>query len=215
MNPTRTRGLILNKIKQALSKKKINLQEPNFSSPVFRESDEKDLSILFAENLLKTQGEFIFCESGEDFIHSLNIFIKKRGLKHLFVWEKDLQPLVSKAGVDYRGDDGDFHLAEAGITSCEYLIARTGSILLSSSGSSGRRLSIFPPVHIVVAYTSQIVYDIQDGLTAFKKKRDGGLPSMISLISGPSRTADIEKTVVMGAHGPRELILFLIDDNQS
>ena len=71
MNPTRFRGIILNKIKQALSKKKNNLQEPNFSSPIFSYSKENDLSFVFAENFLKTKGEFIFCESEQDFQNSL------------------------------------------------------------------------------------------------------------------------------------------------
>ena len=48
-----------------------------------------------------------------------------------------------------------------------------------------------------------------------KKKYPDNYPSMISLITGPSRTADIEKTLVMGAHGPKELYVFLIEDNES
>jgi L-lactate dehydrogenase complex protein LldG len=66
-------------------------------------------------------------------------------------------------------------------------------------------------VHIVVAYTSQLVHDIKDGLQLVQDKYGDRLPSMISLISGPSRTADIEKTLVLGAHGPKELILFLVE----
>jgi L-lactate dehydrogenase complex protein LldG len=92
------------------------------------------------------------------------------------------------------------------------LIERTGSILVSSRQSAGRRLGIYPPVHIVVASVSQIVPDIKDGLGFIRKKYGNKLPSMISLVTGASRTADIEKTLVMGAHGPRELVLFLIDD---
>jgi L-lactate dehydrogenase complex protein LldG len=59
---------------------------------------------------------------------------------------------------------------------------------------------------------TQLVPDIKDGLQLIKSKYGNKIPSMISLVSGPSRTADIEKTLVMGAHGPRELVLFLIDD---
>ena len=76
---------------------------------------------------------------------------------------------------------------------------------------AGRRLSIYPPVHIVLAYTSQIVLDIKDGLKLLKEKYEGSLPSMISNVTGPSRTADIEKTLVLGAHGPKELFVFLLE----
>jgi L-lactate dehydrogenase complex protein LldG len=67
-------------------------------------------------------------------------------------------------------------------------------------------------VHIVVASVGQLLPDIKDALAYMRKKYGQRLPSMMSLITGPSRTADIEKTLVMGAHGPKELILFLIDD---
>jgi L-lactate dehydrogenase complex protein LldG len=85
-------------------------------------------------------------------------------------------------------------------------------MLMTSRQLSGRRLAIFPPVHIVVASSSQILKDIRDGLDFLRKKYTNRLPSMISLVTGASRTADIEKTLVLGAHGPKELVLFLIDD---
>jgi L-lactate dehydrogenase complex protein LldG len=214
MCPTRSRGIILNKVKQALSKKKINLQEPNFSSPVFAKSSEQDLSIVFAENFLKTKGEFIFCENENEFLKSIYILLNKRGLKNVFAWEEKLYPLLEKANVTFSKTEGDFLNADAGITVCESLISRTGSILITSGTRAGRRLSIFPPVHIVVAYTSQIVNDIENGLSLIRESYEGNLPSMICLETGPSRTADIEKTLVLGAHGPKELILFLIDDTQ-
>jgi L-lactate dehydrogenase complex protein LldG len=213
MNPTRSRGLILNKIKQALSKKKTNLQEPNFSSPVFAKPDESDLSILFAENFVKTKGEFVFCESENEFYNSLHLYVQKKGLSNIYAWEEKLFPLLINSKISFIKDEKDFMSTDSGITLCENLIARTGSILVSSSSRSGRRLGIFPPIHIVVAYTSQICYEIEDGLSKIRKKYEGNLPSMISLVTGPSRTADIEKMLVLGAHGPKELILFLIDDS--
>jgi len=213
MNPTRSRGIILNKIKQALSKKKTILQEPNFSSPVFNKSSETDLSIVFAENFVKTKGEFIFCESETDFFHSFKTFIQKKELTKVFAWEEKLYPLLTQAKIDFKKDEINFTTADTGITTCENLIARTGSLIISSSPRSGRRLSVFPPIHIVIAYTSQIVDDIEDGLAGMRAKYKGNLPSMISLVTGPSRTADIEKTLVLGAHGPKELVLFLIDDS--
>jgi L-lactate dehydrogenase complex protein LldG len=86
---------------------------------------------------------------------------------------------------------------------------------MTSRQLAGRRLSIFPPVHIVVATTFQLLPDIKDGLAFVQKKYGDKLPSMISLVTGASRTADIEKTLVLGAHGPKELVLFLIDDGQA
>jgi L-lactate dehydrogenase complex protein LldG len=58
------------------------------------------------------------------------------------------------------------------------------------------------------------VYDIKDALLALKEKYEGSIPSFITFASGPSRTADIEKTLVTGVHGPKEVYLFLVDAQQ-
>jgi L-lactate dehydrogenase complex protein LldG len=82
--------------------------------------------------------------------------------------------------------------------------------VLSSQQLSGRASSIYAPIHICIAYTHQLVYDIADSLDQFKRDIDF-LPSMISYATGPSRTADIEKTLVVGVHGPKEVYCFLVD----
>src|SRR6202012_1250888 len=122
-----------------------------------------------------------------------------------------LQEVLSRYEYPYFETDKDFEQAEVGFTLCEALIARNGSILLSNSGMAGRRLSIYPPVHIVLAYTSQLVPDLKDAFKLIKQKYGAQIPSMITTVTGPSRTADIEKTLVLGAHGPKELFVFLLD----
>jgi len=99
-----------------------------------------------------------------------------------------------------------------GITYCEALVARNGSVLVSNGTAAGRRLSIYPHIHIVIAYTSQLVLDLKDGFKVLKEKYPENMPSMVSNITGPSRTADIEKTLVLGAHGPKELYVFLLEN---
>jgi len=81
--------------------------------------------------------------------------------------------------------------------------------LVSSATESGRQMNVFPPVHIVLAHVSQLVDYLTDALVALQEKYGTELPSAISTITGPSRTADIEKTLVLGAHGPKEFIVFL------
>lgn len=185
---------------------------PDFSAPLHPELEE-DLSIVFATNFIKNSGTFIYCESKEDFYDQLFLFKKDKGVENLFVWEPNLQQQLHTAGIVFAEDESHFlKNAEAGLTSCEALIARTGSIMVSSATWSGRRLSIYPEKHLVIAYSSQLQTDIRDGLALVREKYQPNFPSMLSLVSGPSRTADIEKTLVMGAHGPKELILFLIDD---
>ena len=82
---------------------------------------------------------------------------------------------------------------------------------MTSAQGSGRTVSVYAPIHICIAYTNQLVYDIKEGLQMMKDKYAGKLPSLITLATGPSRTADIEKTLVVGVHGPKEVYVFLID----
>lgn len=213
MYEPRTKDIILGKIREALAKPAPFMPAtPDFTSSIHPEPVD-DLSIVFATNFVNNLGTFIYCESEEDFYDQLFIFKKEKNINFLFIWESDLKNKLHTAGIVFNEDEDNFiKNAEAGLTTCEALIARTGSILVSGSTESGRRLSIYPEKHLVVAYASQLFPDIKDGLAFVRAKYKPKFPSMLSLVSGPSRTADIEKTLVMGAHGPKELILFLIDD---
>ena len=62
-----------------------------------------------------------------------------------------------------------------------------------------------------IAFTHQLVHDIKDALEATREKYGANFPSLLTLATGPSRTADIEKTLVVGVHGPKEVYLFLVE----
>ena len=96
----------------------------------------------------------------------------------------------------------------AGITLCEALVARTGSVLITSL-HGGRAASVLPPVHIVYAQISQLAPELAEALERAQASGRVREVSMLSLISGPSRTSDIEKMLVLGAHGPRRLVILL------
>ena len=209
------RDNILNRIKQALKTPTENpMPKPDFSVGVYTRSTEEYPEVIFAENFKQNNGDFYYCENEEAFVDTLKQVLTQRDEENIYVWERDLQKIIEAGKIKFTYDDTDFLRAEIGITTCEALIARTGSILISSHQTSGRRLSIYPPVHIVVAYASQLVYGVREGLALMQDKYNTDVfPSMVSLTTGPSRTADIEKTLVLGAHGPKEIILFFIDDN--
>jgi L-lactate dehydrogenase complex protein LldG len=96
--------------------------------------------------------------------------------------------------------------AQVSITHCEALIAQTGSILLSSR-NGGRTGSIVPPCHIVLASERQVVATLEQALHAASVLAQ--TQSFVGVITGPSRTADIEKIIVHGAHGPRRVMVIL------
>src|SRR6185312_5352373 len=116
---------------------------------------------------------------------------EKRNWRKIYCWESALQDVLNRYEFPFFETDKDFTQAEVGLTLCEALVARNGSIMISSAQAAGRRLNIYPEVHIVLAYTSQLVPDLKDGFALIKQKYNGNVPSMISNITGPSRTADI------------------------
>ena len=214
MYEAKSKEIVLRRVREALAKSAPFLPPtPDFVSPLHEPVALEDMSVVFAENFIRNAGVFVYCDNEEDFFDQLYIYKKEQNIQHLYVWEANLQHALHHAGIDFLADQENFvRNAEASLTTCESLITRTGSILVSSANAGGRRLSIYPPTHMVVAKASQLVPDIKDGLQRVRSKYQENYPSMVSLVSGPSRTADIEKTLVMGAHGPKQLVLFLIDD---
>ena len=101
--------------------------------------------------------------------------------------------------------------ADLGITSCDCLIAQLGAIIVTPKTAGGRALSVLPPVHLAVARRNQILSDLASALAFIRKRYDGRWPSTLSIIAGPSRTGDIEKIMVMGAHGPKRLAVFFVE----
>ncbi len=172
------------------------------TNSVFMPATE-DLEVLFAQEFTSLQGKFAFCVNEEDLLNQVKQLIAAKEWTKIYCdtdpWKETFSNTISLATCD------------ASITGCEYLVARTGSMVLSAAQQSGRTVSVYAPVHICIAFTSQLVYDVKDALQGLKEKYAGNIPSLISFATGPSRTADIEKTLVTGVHGPKEVYCFLVE----
>ena len=206
-----TREKILKKVRKALIDKSPKGSNVDLESDVFRKPEEP-LEIIFAQQLTKLNGKFIYCENETELCSHLSDLISENQWEHVFCYEKKAKDILKKANISFSENENDVRHANIGITFCEALAARTGSVLVSSKQGAGRRLPAFSNYHIVIAYTSQLFYSIKEGLNELKKKHGKDFPSMIVNIAGPSRTADIEKTLVQGAHGPKEIYVFLVDE---
>lgn len=197
---------ILRKIRMALvTPTPIPFPQSENNIPVIPPAPE-DSVVQFAEQFTGLQGKFVFCLDEKELKEQFQKLCYQHQWTKLFCQDEKWMPLLpEKIWTD------DIITCDAAITDCELLIARTGSIVLSTQ-NSGRISSVYAPVHICIALTSQLVYDIKDGLDVLRQKYNGKLPSLITFATGPSRTADIEKTLVVGVHGPKEVYLFLVDD---
>jgi L-lactate dehydrogenase complex protein LldG len=124
-------------------------------------------------------------------------------------------PVSQALAVDFCRTDGPYsstelEACEVGITECDALIAQTGSVLVTSQSAGGRALSVLPPHHVVLATREQLLPDLTEALLLLQKRYAGNYPSFISFITGPSRTGDIERILVLGAHGPKRLTIVII-----
>ncbi len=193
---------ILKKIRQALSNP-VPLPFPNSegSNSVFQPATD-DLEVLFAEEFTKLQGKFAFCTSEADMQEQVKQLITAQQWTKIFCNEDKWNNFSNTINLS---------TCDASVTGCEFLVARTGSIVLSAAQQSGRTVSVYAPIHICIAYTSQLVFDVKDALQQLKEKYGNNIPSLITFATGPSRTADIEKTLVTGVHGPKEVYCFLVD----
>ena len=211
MNVSSAKENILKKIRKALSESTpIPFPQSEGTHSVFQPS-KQDLEIEFAEQFTKLQGKFVFCIDHKELVGQLNALIATQGWKNIFCREEKLRKALQDEGLGGTLTNKDLGESDAAITTCETLVARTGTIVLASANASGRTASVYAPVHLCVAYTDQLVYDIRDALVGLKEKYGHHLPSLMSFATGPSRTADIEKTLVVGVHGPKQVYLFLVD----
>ncbi len=209
---TTTKERILTSIRNALLSKRENpFDRVNFKDNIFDDlEDEKE--VVFAKRLLDNGGKFVYCEDENSALEILQQLMKEKEWESLFTPDDKLINLLQTKEINTESDENKFLAVKAGITRCDFLIARFGSVMVSSALSAGRRMFVFPESHIVFAYTSQVVTEIKDALKGMKEKYNANFPSQVTTITGPSRTADIEKTLVMGAHGPKELYVFMIED---
>jgi len=213
MEESTSREKILKKIRNALINKTENpYPSLDIDSSVYPGLQDP-VDITFAQEFTKVAGKFVYCETETDLHDNLINLVADKKWTQIICLENIIKSILNKAGIPFSDEEKDFLECQVGITSCEFLIARFGSIMISNGLESGRRLNVYPENHIVIARSSQIVPELRDAITGINEKYHGRLPSFVSLITGPSRTADIEKTLVMGAHGPKELYVFLIDEN--
>lgn len=201
---------ILKKIRKALSHSTpLPFPQSENNNSVFHPSNQ-ELEVEFAEQFTKLLGKFIYCVDHEELVSRLNVLIAQQQWDKIYCREEKLKETLRQHRFD-NFPDVELKDCDVSITTCEVLIARTGSIVMSAAQQSGRTVSVYAPVHICIAYLNQLVYDVKDSLELIKGKYRDKLPSLITLATGPSRTADIEKTLVVGVHGPKEVYLFLVE----
>lgn len=183
--------------------------------PAVGESFESRLA-LFDKNSADLKTAFHLVNNQDELAKSLLTLRDAEGWKKIGVHSGGLTNEAANVlnlptcRADRPYDVHDLESCAAGITECDALVAQTGSILITNRSAGGRALSVLPPHHVVLARRDQLVPDLLEAFALLKRKYSESYPSFVSFITGPSRTGDIERILVLGAHGPKKLTVFLI-----
>jgi L-lactate dehydrogenase complex protein LldG len=212
-----SREKILKKISKALEGNPIPMPFPEIAQhtdSVFYTQEKNDLAEYFAAEFTKLGGKFLYCANEQEMVNRLIELADANNWKHLHCNELMYTHLFMQNDLAFTRTGENIAAMDASVTSCECAIARLGSLYLSSASGSGRVLSVYAPIHICVIYNNQLVWDIADAHNLMKDKYGENLPSQMGIATGPSRTADIEKTLVVGVHGPKEVYVLFVDTNE-
>lgn len=212
------RSNILTRVRKALRKQAPRSPEPP-AGAVFPEIPPSEITTRFERELLALKGEFHRASGWTDAQAWIQGIVRANQIHDVVVMPHDdareaARPLNGR--VLSGTDDCGHRLAnvDLGVTGCDCLVACTGSVVLTTQTGFGRALSVLPPAHLVVARRSQLVTHLSDAcrlLQSHYGRAMAGWPSMMTIITGASRTADIEKILVLGAHGPKKLFVLLLD----
>lgn len=211
MQESATREKVLKKLRASLIAK---TPEPNpgadYHHSLFHPADEVP-EYAFAHAFRESGGQFCFCSDEVEFAEVLMELCHKHQWRHLICAESAPLNFLRQCEFNVSADLSRIPTCDVAISCCEYLVARTGSIVVSSDSLSGRSLPFFSSVHVVVAFANQVVCDLKDVLEQLRTRKEDFSPSTLSFITGPGRTADIGNETVIGAQGPLETYVFLID----
>lgn len=209
------REVVLGNVRQALARAAglipTSLAAPRLRVPIM---DRNRYSVLFGQNLEKLAGKCFFVREpsaavpvlaellqGKRAVASNAPFLAACGITGL--------PQVQSGFRDREALRAACVVADVGITSADYALAETGTLVMLSSPQEARLISLLPPVHIAVFPRSRMLANLDELLAVLPNPAEQ--TSSMVLITGPSRTADIEQILVRGVHGPGEIYAVIVE----
>jgi L-lactate dehydrogenase complex protein LldG len=188
---------------------------------VTRLTPNEDLRARFIVEVERVKGVVHPAENDDEARRILRELLVSKGVQRATMWDQEhirldgVEAMLGELGIArVQGEDAVVATADAGITGCDWAIAATGTLVLSSGPGKPRMASLLPPAHIAIVTTDQLVPRLEDYIAAQRANHLGVFrrSSNVTLITGCSRTSDIEMHPVFGVHGPLELHVILIDN---
>ena len=181
------------------SKKKVQEEQEKYTP---NSSDPAD--VTFAKVFTNNGGKFFYCDNVEDFYNHLIQLFQESKWNSTFCNNESLKALLEPTKLSF---ETDYKIANSSINTCEFLVAFNGSVMVSGEQTKNIRIEHLPEAMIIVAYTSQIVKNISEGLSGIQNKYGKSKPSLVTTI----RTKE-SITTMSDSDRAKDLYIFLIED---
>ena len=205
---------ILAKVREAVMTKDENLfKDVNMQVDTwtpFKEEDGADFT--FVERFKENGGIFVYFESKENFLDAMKQYVVENQWEPLCSTSKKMHEIFKDSGIALSRDYTTKRKKTVSITDCECLIAHTGSVVVTDKCAGSRAAYSNADVLLVFASPSQIVASMKDAIHLVKEKYGSDRPSETVIISGASKSTEIDNQLVIGAQGIKQIALFLVED---
>jgi L-lactate dehydrogenase complex protein LldG len=215
-----TSHAVLDRVRKALGRNGPHATPPvppEIREPVARlVHSDIGLPELFARRAAENKMHVDAC-SADDVAARVAEFLKSKGLRTIvipvspFLERLGVRAAMEAAGLSVRAWDqislDELYDVDAAVTDVTYAVAETGSLVIRSSTEHGRAISLVPNVHVAIVEPKNCVPDLIDLMETLGRT---GVGNNVSIITGPSKTADIEGALVVGVHGPGEVQVFVL-----
>ena len=204
---------ILAKVREAVMTKDENLfKDVNMQVDTwtpFKEEDGADFT--FVERFKENGGIFVYFESKENFLDAMKQYVVENQWEPLCSTSKNMHEIFKDSGIVLSRDYTTKRKKTVSITDCECLIAHTGSVVVTDKCAGSRAAYSNADVLLVFASPSQIVASMKDAIHLVKEKYGSDRPSETVIISGASKSTEIDNQLVIGAQGIKQIALFLVE----
>ena len=205
---------ILAKVREAVMTKDENLfKDVNMQVDTwtpFKEEDGADFT--FVERFKDNGGIFVYFESKENFIEAMKQYVIENQWKPLCSTSSKMFEVFKDSDIELSRDYATKRKKIVSITDCECLIAHTGSVVVTDKCAGSREAYSNADTLLVYASPSQIVASMKDAIKLLKEKYGNNKPTETVIISGPSKSIEIDNQLVIGAQGIKQIALFLVEE---
>ena len=205
---------ILAKVREAVIAKDenmfsdVNMQADTWTP--FKEEDGADFT--FVERFKDNGGIFVYFESQQDFIEAMKQYVVENRWEPLCSTSMKMENIFKDSGIELCRDYTTKRKLTVSITDCECLVAHTGSVVVTDTCAGSRSAYSNADVLLVYASPSQIVASMKDAINLVKERYQNHRPTETVIISGASRSTEIDNQLVIGAQGIRQIALFLVEE---